>query len=268
VVVLSDKIRLEIRPLSQLRPHEETVRGFTEALLRDLIRDGVQRDPVVIDQNSGTILDGSHRSKALSQAGVVSVVACLVDYNDPEVRLFRWHRLVRSPGRERAAEIIGSLKLQRLHSTDAWVAAEARDGRLKVIYRGEAFAMKGGSHLEEIGAIRTFDHLVEGTGLRTEFRDEASATAAHVQGEDLFLIPPRISKDDVLRAAAEGRLFPPKSTLHVFPLRPLGVNYPLRELRTGTDVLDRVLGARKARQIASPSNYRGRGYREGIVVFE
>jgi hypothetical protein len=139
---------------------------------------------------------------------------------------------------------------------------------LLVAYRGEVFGTESEDLEGHTSTMRNFDRAAARRGLHLGFVDEASATPSLVQDEDLTLIPPGFGKEDVLRAAAEGRLLPPKSTLHVFPVRPMGVDYPIEALRTGENILDEVLGARSTRTIEPRSAYGGRGYRERVVVFE
>ncbi len=265
---LLDQIDLRIIPISQLRPHEETVDRLSEQLGKALVRDRVQRDPVIVDQGSGTILDGTHRVEALRRAGAKAVLAYLVDYRDPRVHLYRWCRLVRNPEGTQAAEIIETLGLEGLGPTRAGTAAIEDAQYLLVLYRGKTYGRKGPSKARDIEAMRAFDRAAEAKGLRVEFVDESRAAGGLLGGSDLFLVPPRFGKEDVLGAAAEGKLFPPKSTLHVFPFRPLGVRYPFEDLQSGRDVLEAVLETRKPR-LVEPSAYQGgRNYREKIVVFE
>jgi len=262
------RIKLELRPISRLRPHEETVGRLSEGLLRRLLRDGVQRDPVVVDGASDTILDGTHRVDALGKAGAELALTHVVDYRGPQVVLYRWYRVISDPGEKRAKEILSELRLEKRGPLDeADFQPRPRSGLL-VAYHGEVFVIEKEDREGQTSTMRSFDRAAAGKGLHLGFIDEATATPSLVQGEDLTLIPPGFCKEDVLRAAADGRLLPPKSTLHVFPVRPMGVDYPIEALRTGRNILDEVLRARTTRTIEPRSAYGGRGYRERVVVFE
>ncbi len=264
MAIPAHKIKLEIIQISALRPHEETVASMADGVLRALLRDGFQRDPIAVDAGTRTVLDGSHRVEALTRASAKSALAWVLDYEDPEVRLFRWHRLVTSPSEESAEGIVKELRLDRVGTANS----EARGSELRIIWRGQAFGRSHAGLEEELQTMRDFDRAVTARRLPLEFVDEEAATSVSPHRNDLFLIPPRISKADVLRAGSVGRLLPPKSTLHVFPFRPLGVNYPLKELRAGKDIIESLLGSKRPRFIESPSTFGGRGYREAIVVFE
>jgi ParB-like nuclease domain len=262
------RINLKVIPISQLRPHEQTVARLSEDLTKAILKDGVQRDPIVVDQGSGIVLDGMHRLESLREIGARSAVAYLVDYADPRVKLYRWYRFVKKPGDEVARDIIDELGLESIGPVGAGAQA-APATRLLVTYRGEAFGAEiTGDIAEDTRVMRAFDLAVARRGLQVEFMDEASASSGLLAGDDLFLLTPKFAKEDVLRAGREGRLFPPKSTLHVFPIRPLGLNYPVEDLRAGRDVLESVVSSRRPRLIEAPFSFRGRVYREGIVVFE
>jgi hypothetical protein len=263
-----DQIDLRIKPISELRPHEETVERLSEKLARALVKEGVQRDPVVVDRASGTILDGTHRVEALRRTGAVVVLAYVLDYRDPRVSLYRWCRLVRKPDERLASRVIKGLGLERRDRAHLGAAAIEGSQSLQVLFQGETFGRGEPSLGGDIETMRAFDRAAEANGLKVEFIDESRVTGGPLGGSDLFLFPPRFGKDDVLRAGAEGRLFPPKSTLHVFPVRPLGVRYPVEYLREGRDVLGAVLATRTPR-LVDPSAYQGgRSYREKVVVFE
>jgi hypothetical protein len=262
------KINLKIRPIAELRPHEETVNSISERVCRSLVRDGVQRDPIVLDEKSGTILDGAHRVEALKKAGAQCVLAYLLDYKDPRVQLYRWYRLVRKPSSDCAREIIAELNLETLGPLESTGLSAAPNMMVLVMHQGDAFGRRTASVEENTGAMRRFDRAAAARGLRVEFVDEGSAADGLINENDLTLVPPRFSKEDVLEAGANGKLFPPKSTLHVFPFRPLGVRYPLEELRAGRDILETVLKSRRPRLVDPSSSHLGRDYREAIVVFD
>ena len=63
------------------------------------------------------------------------------------------------------------------------------------------------------------------------------------------IIPPRVTKRDVLTVALRGDVFTHKSTRHVFPARSLSVNVPVEWLRLPVDKANRLfLRALSAKQ--------------------
>ncbi len=205
------RINLKLRTISRLRPHEETVERLSEALLRRLIRDGVQGDPVVVDEASGTILDGTHRVDALRKAGAEFAL-------DLSRRLWRppGSTLHVGTGSSRGRARVGR---RRFSPSLGWRGAGPLGRRtlsprprsaLLAAYHGEVFGRETDDLEGDTSTMRTFDRAVARKGLHIGYVDEASVTPGMVQGDDLTLIPPGFGKEDVLRAGAEGRLLPPK----------------------------------------------------------
>jgi len=56
-----------------------------QELLETIWRDGVLRQPVIVDRASMVILDGHHRVSAMRRLGCPLIPAYLVDYSDPSI---------------------------------------------------------------------------------------------------------------------------------------------------------------------------------------
>lgn len=60
-----------------------------------MVRDGYQRDPIIVDAEYKVILDGHHRVKIPKPLGCSSVAAHYVDYlSDANVRVKAWYPVV------------------------------------------------------------------------------------------------------------------------------------------------------------------------------
>jgi L-serine kinase (ADP) len=71
--------------LEGLLEHEEIDTAALRALTAEIVRDGMLREPVIVDGGSLVILDGHHRVSALRSLGCDLVPAYLVDYLDPRI---------------------------------------------------------------------------------------------------------------------------------------------------------------------------------------
>ncbi len=262
-----EKVKLKLVPIGQLLPHEETVPSLADRLSRKMMRDSVQRDPIIVDEKSSIVLDGMHRLASLKRMGAKCVVCSLVDYASDEVKLFRWFRFVENPDEGLVLEARRELSMTEEASL-TWDDETLHSG-LKLTYRGKAFKPTTEVTTESVvEAARRFDRVVRNDGAPMGYIDEGTVSSELLTGDCMALITPIFKKEQVARAAVEGRLFPPKTTLHVLPARPMGVNYPIALLRSQEDILDRMLSTRTPRTIEAPSFYRGRLYREPVVVFE
>ena len=68
-----------------LVPHEQIIEDHLQELLETICRDGVLRQPVIVDRASMVILDGHHRVSAMKRLSCPLIPAYLVDYSDPSI---------------------------------------------------------------------------------------------------------------------------------------------------------------------------------------
>ncbi|HJM12959.1 MAG TPA: hypothetical protein QF641_00500 [Candidatus Thalassarchaeaceae archaeon] len=84
-------MKVELVPLEILRPHEETISKKVDELERMTHRWKAYVLPLVIDGNSGVILDGHHRYQVALRLGLKCLPCVQVDYiGDDSVELDVW----------------------------------------------------------------------------------------------------------------------------------------------------------------------------------
>jgi len=83
---------IKVLPLSDLLFHEEVDWDRSRELAEKIKAEGVLRDPIIVTRLGGgyLVLDGAHRCSALRTLGCRYVVAQLVDYDDPRVKVLTW----------------------------------------------------------------------------------------------------------------------------------------------------------------------------------
>jgi|SRR3989338_8949625 len=79
---------LKLIDIKSLKAHEEVDPKHKEEIKNQLVRDGVQIDPILVENKHHIILDGHHRVEALKELGFLRVLAYFVDYKD--VKLKSW----------------------------------------------------------------------------------------------------------------------------------------------------------------------------------
>lgn len=87
-------------PIAWLKAHEEYVEARVVELLDRFRRTGCVDYAVVVDQATGTIIDGHHRYEALRRLGAALVPVHLVDYMDPAITVRSWREDERAPTKE------------------------------------------------------------------------------------------------------------------------------------------------------------------------
>ena len=257
-----------MRPTAVLRPHEETIRSRLEEVRRQLESDGVQRDPILVDRDSGAVLDGMHRLAALSQIGVQSVVCCELDYMSAAVKVGRWARAYESGDASLKEALEEAGLTRRVSHAEAATSLATRELSAAAFTSRDAFVGTGPADLRLAhGTVRSLDDAALSRGWRRRFVPEEEAEREWGKRGELVLMAMPVGKEDVLGAALHGELFPCKATMHSVDPRPVAVNVPLRELSGPPErVSARLPAAAEAKVLPPNSMYQGRRYKERLLV--
>lgn len=262
---------IAIAPIRTLTLHEEVVRSHVDTLCEAIEREGRIRDPVIIDRDSAVVLDGMHRVTAVDRLGLESIPACRVDYSDPAIELGGWLRVFDGLDLETVRERCSAAGL-RLRAVDP--PGESRRTWPAPPLLGTP---EGTFELDDPDAsVETVLERARGllpelapTGTGPELRPDTRPMVP-LDGQVTLLIPPP-DKQGVLAAAASGDRFPPNTSRHVIPIRPMSVDAPLDLLdgdhARATRDLEKQLAGRSLDRLPPGSDYAGRTYEEALLVF-
>lgn len=233
------------------------------------MRDGVQKDPIIIDGESATVLDGMHRLAAFRALRIENAVCCLVDYSSRAVTLGRWARVYSAAG---GGSFVGMLKearvTRRTTFAEAFDALEGRDSGLAVLTPESAYLPD--AKLDLAGALAVvggFDRFAEREGWERDFVPVEDVDVQLQAGRRLVVLVMRLGKDDVVAAARTGKLFPCKTSMHHIDPRPVAVNFSIAELGRATSrALEESLRGRRERLLPAGSLYEGRRYKERLLL--
>lgn len=253
---------------STLRPHEQTIPAHVEQIARELEKDGMQKDPMLIDGRTGTVLDGMHRLAAFAFLGVRRAVCCSLDYRSPEVAVRRWARVYRADGLDFREVLHAKGLTRRLAKAEAMEGLDERREGVAVIVGGEALVHAGRADLEAaLRFVEDLDSAAVANGWRRRFVAEDEAAEKEGGLDEAVVLVQRLRKEDVLAAALGGKLFPCKTSMHRVDPRPVAVRYPLAELAGATTAsLQQLLSTREKRLLPEDSYYEGRRYKERLLV--
>ncbi|MGB9666054.1 MAG: ParB N-terminal domain-containing protein [Candidatus Cryosericum sp.] len=81
---------ITLMPVSALRQHEQILNENLTRIQHDLVRDGMIKDPIIVDQRTMVILDGHHRYNALKRMGYKYVPVYFVDYSSDHIAVAAW----------------------------------------------------------------------------------------------------------------------------------------------------------------------------------
>ncbi|PSN84610.1 hypothetical protein B9Q01_00250 [Candidatus Marsarchaeota G1 archaeon OSP_D] len=211
----SGKFSFKILPIkiSSLRPHEETIPQETEKLIKGFQKNGVQKNPIIVDESSLTILDGMHRFEVAKKIGLEFVLAMCVDYFFKGIEVKTWNRVF-------DCELKEALRIVEQNAEQV--------GKGDFLLKSKSFSIKFELSGDKVTQYRKFSKLVE--LFKQNFGEPRFATSTKSKKDEIVLVPPPITKIDVIQSAQQGKLFPPKSTRHVFPVRLLLAQIPIKLL--------------------------------------
>ena len=281
IMVVERPVRHEVvlLDIGRVRHHEEVVPELLEALREEIARDGFLKHPILVDKATLVVLDGTHRVEALRALGCRRVVACLVDYRDPRITLGCWYRTLRWPGG--LDEVVRRLRETGLRvepSRDLEPEEVGKPPTALALTDGQRYARVLADFRDKWEAwslVKRVERTLARLGLRVGFEVERDALVALARGRaDVVLMTPKLTKEDVVRTALSGRVFPHKATRHVIPGRPLFLNVPLEALRANRPLeelereLREAISCRSRRRCPPGTVIEGRRYEEEVVVLE
>ena len=84
-------VEVQLVPLEVLRPHEQTILKKVNQLERMTIRWNAYTKPLLVDKETGTILDGHHRYEIAKRFDLQCLPCVLVDYIlDDSISVILW----------------------------------------------------------------------------------------------------------------------------------------------------------------------------------
>ena len=266
-------ILITLKKTSDLKPHEETIPEELKKLVKALQDNPILRHPIIADKQTGIILDGTHRLAAVRQLKCNFIPAALVDYNDPKIMIERWFRLFSGSHLTRFEDELRQLNLKEVNYNECetgllerrWYATIERPGFCGAFPRQHStpYEMVRDSHKIELAARKK--------KVKTSYQDSKSLDSEDKTGLVMSMI--KISKDEVVETVSQGKLFPPKSTRHLVPSRPLGGGVPLEWLQTSDYSQAQAryhefIQSRKVTRLPEGSRVGSRRYLEEVFFFE
>lgn len=84
------EVEFTLLPADRLRPHESLNPELLAETEAAIDREGVVREPLLVEREHYVILDGHHRYEALVRLGCRRIPVYLVDYGDDAIRVETW----------------------------------------------------------------------------------------------------------------------------------------------------------------------------------
>jgi len=264
-------ILLALRKVADLKPHEETIPSDLDRLVALLRQNPVLRHPLVADKNTGLVLDGTHRLAAITRLGCQLAPCALIDYQDPKVRVERWFRTIQGTTLEGFTPRILSMGPKRETSSRAEKSLLSREccASLEDVKSCLVFPARDKNPLNLARASFEIERMARDSQLGIVYDDTKTVPSSN----GFVLSTVCMEKQEILEVSSRHHVFPPKTTRHIIPSRPLGLAVPLawlKETRPDRSQEKFLKHLRAKKMIRQPEGswVGSRRYQEEIFVFE
>lgn len=229
------RARLGIAALDELRDHEATSPDGEARVARLMREAGAMSWPLVVDEASGLILDGSHRARVLRrELGARFAPVQWASLAAPDVRVTAWCRVVEGV----TAGVFDAARRSLGLEVDAGEVDAA--GALACHYGGRRYGRPGLTAVEAYELARALERALASNGRGGRVRHvEDEAAARWLRAPDTLVVRlPALDKETLRDHDA---LFPAKSTRFVLPYRVVGLGLPLASLGSPRPALEAAL---------------------------
>ena len=274
------ELQLRLEDLAKVRIQEEIIPELLDKLVSEMKSSGKVRDPVIVDSNTLVVLDGMHRVAALRKLGCRYLPVCLVDYQNPKVRVGCWYRTIRGEVNESKFLDLFRLLGQSAEPTpleNASKALEEHRASAALLTKDTCYVLKGesGEIRESYALVKRIELALREEGVGVDYENELDAVRRVRSGEvAATLMVPGVRKDEVIEAALSGNVFAHKTTRHVLSARPMHADVPLewlkgdRPLEELNHMLIEHLSKRRVKRLPKGALFEGRKYEGELWIFE
>lgn len=274
--------RIKIVPLKDCLVHEGIVQKWVDAIASNIKSDGLMRNPTIITRHNHNcvVLDGMHRFAALKQLEIRDILACEVDYFSNRIVLEGWDAFLFEP--VAAKKLLGELfpegegffLLPAKDFQEAQAQVLGRQSLLAVgVREGEILLLKKKNLAKEdwlevlCTAVDKVDRTVSQRFSKFIYVDNSlTLDSFEGSGAEAVIFRPQFTKQEVIDRTLHKKIFPPKSTRHLIPERPLHVDLDLSLLRAPIDLKTKNELLRDHLKWCYENN-RVRFYPESVYVF-
>jgi hypothetical protein len=267
-------ILLTLKRIRELKPHEETVLIDLRGIVTSLERDPVLRHPIIADSATGAVLDGTHRLIALSQLGCDTIPTALIDYQNPLVRVDRWFRVITG---ENLNDFMKRTEQKSSHLSSSTTEADqsllSRLSYATLCDRRKCFTFRSNepTALKACQNAYQIEKIARNNDLKIAYTDNEDLKA--LLKNSFLMSTIRVEKSEVIESCVNHTLFPPKSTRHLIPSRPLSLAVPLDWLKSknyadAESAFVKHIRSKHIKRLPEGAKVGSRRYLEEVFLFE
>jgi L-serine kinase (ADP) len=266
-------ILLALKRTEDLRPHEETVQEDLNGIVKALQHEPLLRHPIIADSTTGLVLDGTHRLAALKRLDCRSIPAALIDYQNPLIQVDRWFRTIKLQNTGdflKRLERLAPIPMSNLEA-DRSLLDRSSYATLRDAHECLAFRSKDVAPLSLCRDAFVLELIARDNHEKVAYTDKEDTE--NLPPSTLLMSTIRLTKPEVVEYCLKNQLFPPKSTRHLIPSRPLGITVPLRWLKetnfeNAEKQLENHLAEMTVERLPEGSVVGSRRYMEEVFLFK
>ncbi|MCI0472288.1 MAG: hypothetical protein L0Y76_01750 [Ignavibacteria bacterium] len=267
---------LDILKIKDIRLHETTETNRLRNLFERIVSSKHLMNPVIVgkDGKDLVLIDGANRLSTLEEIGCKLILAQIIDYYKPKIRLKNWNHLVYDITlndlikiAEKAGlmfEITGRSDAKKLYSSNnnSVIASEIKNGRSLVIRLSPDLT----DRIKELHYFTKYYFGIYNFD-RSEQEIPFSDLKNFSRKNGILIEFPKFSKKQIVKISKSKNKLPAGISRHILDNRVLHVKYDINKLKNDKNVdgkkrdLDRYL-------LGKIDNNKVRQYRESVIVFD
>jgi len=229
-----------VLPISKLLPHEEVTEEGLFSVTKGVLKDKKFTWPIFVYEKSRAafdemhkliVLDGMHRLELLRIFCFRYIPAQLVEYenknnNKDNVSIDAWYRIIKDVGKDKFSQCTKEFNLEMVN-----MSMDEIDEREKavIIFSEEKFYMFS-ENLSLRNEYCKLKELEEYLG-RAEYDIQVKIESEMKIPNSVAIFPKVLSKTNVIKTACRKKVFPPKTTRHIFQYRVYNIDVSLKDLQ-------------------------------------
>lgn len=203
--------------IESLKGHERVDRRHLLRLENRMKREGVQRDPIVVDRKTKVVLDGHHRMEIFRRMGLKKIAAYQVDYlADDGIEVKSWYPVLMDSAN----------RIMKLLGVDANARAKRKTNPSEIFL----ISRRGKFPLRE-NRFSVMRELLGSVNIHYSPSLEQARRLVRSGRAGASVVLPNVKKEEVMKSALSGVKFPPKTTRHIIPHRPTKIFLPLQSMK-------------------------------------
>lgn len=237
---------LEILPLDQLILHEDHDLQRTAPLIEKLRAQGILRNPPIVmpltdDSGRYMVLDGANRVTSLREMEFPHIVAQVVEFGYPHVKLKTWNHVIWGMSTKKLFTSLSKVERIKLMEVDTLKSVDApKYTPLQIRCPDGSFYLVEESPSDLATHIDTLHRIVnsykENASLDRTSQTLIDSLKNVYSDLTMLIIFPRFRTKTVLKLAAQNIMLPTGITRFTASPRALHLNYPLHELSSGKSI--------------------------------